>query len=326
MYQLLCNIDKYSNSTQFYLSNITIMLCNRIKHLSIGQRLYPIKNHVAAYCSNIQAIDMSYDVFETKNSDNNLSPLIIMHGLFGSKQNWRGVGRALASKMNRKVITVDARNHGNSPHTDDHGSKSMAADIVQLMHRLNFQKISVLGHSMGGRTMMYFALKYPEMVDKGIIADISPISIPGDISIMSKILLAMKNINIPSDVPMAAGRQLANAQLIKVVPSKETVDFVLLNLRRSDDGKYYWIHNVDALYNNMSGFTKYSETIGGLPPFKGPIMFICGKNSPYVDPNHWPQIQNIFPNSEIHWLDAGHLVHFDQAAKFIELTVNFLNK
>lgn len=80
------------------------MFCNRIKHLSIGQRLYPIKNHVAAYCSNIQAIDMSYDVFESKNPDINLSPLIIMHGLFGSKQNWRGVGRALASKMNRKVF------------------------------------------------------------------------------------------------------------------------------------------------------------------------------------------------------------------------------
>uniref|UniRef100_A0A1A9UUX9 sn-1-specific diacylglycerol lipase ABHD11 n=1 Tax=Glossina austeni TaxID=7395 RepID=A0A1A9UUX9_GLOAU len=302
------------------------MFCNRIKHLSIGQRLYPIKNHVAAYGSNIQTIDMSYDVFESKNADNNLSPLIIMHGLFGSKQNWRGVGRALASKMNRKVITVDARNHGNSPHADDHGSKSMAADIVQLMHRLNFRKVCVLGHSMGGRTMMYFALKYPDMVDKGIIADISPISIPGDISAMSKILLAMKNINIPQDLPMAAGRQLANAELIKAVPSKETVDFVLLNLRKADDGKYYWIHNVDALYNNMSAFTKYSDTIKGLPPFKGPIMFICGKNSPYVDPNHWPQIQNIFPNSEIHWLDAGHLVHFDQAAKFIELTVGFLQK
>uniref|UniRef100_A0A1B0FI27 sn-1-specific diacylglycerol lipase ABHD11 n=1 Tax=Glossina morsitans morsitans TaxID=37546 RepID=A0A1B0FI27_GLOMM len=302
------------------------MFCNRIKHLSIGQRLYPIKNHVAAYCSNIQAIDMSYDVFESKNPDNNLSPLIIMHGLFGSKQNWRGVGRALASKMNRKVITVDARNHGNSPHTDDHDSKCMAADIIQLMHRLNFRKVSVLGHSMGGRTMMYFALKYPEMVDKGIIADISPISIPGDISNMGKILLAMKNINIPQDVPMAAGRQLVNADLIKVVPSKETVDFVLLNLRKADDGKYYWIHNVDALYNNMSAFTKYGEIIKGLPPFKGPVMFICGKNSPYVNPNHWPQIQNIFPNSEIHWLDAGHLVHFQQAAKFIELTVGFLNK
>uniref|UniRef100_A0A1A9X041 sn-1-specific diacylglycerol lipase ABHD11 n=1 Tax=Glossina brevipalpis TaxID=37001 RepID=A0A1A9X041_9MUSC len=302
------------------------MFCNRIKNLAIVQRLYPIKNHVAAYCSGTQAIDMSYDVFEGKNLDPNLSPLVIMHGLFGSKQNWRGTGRALASKMNRKVITVDARNHGNSPHTDDHGSIGMAADIVQLMHRLKIQKISVLGHSMGGRTMMYFALKYPELVDKGIIADISPISIPGDISMMSKILMAMKNINLPQDVPIPVGRQLASEELNKVVPSKDTIDFVLLNLRKADDGKYYWIHNVNALYNNMEGFTKYGENIKGLAPFKGPIMFICGKNSPYVDPNDWPHIQKIFPNSEIHWLDAGHLVHFDQPAKFIELTIDFLNK
>ncbi|XP_065365224.1 sn-1-specific diacylglycerol lipase ABHD11 [Calliphora vicina] len=278
-----------------------------------------------AYSYDARPIEMACNIFENKNTDNTKPPLMIMHGLFGSKQNWRAVSRSLESKTNRKIITLDARNHGQSPHTDEHSSMHMAVDVIELMKQMGIPKASVMGHSMGGRTMMFLALKYPEYVSDGIIVDISPISVPRDFFQMEQIFLAMKDIQIPAELSMGDGRKFAEVEIKKVVSQKETVDFILLNLRKID-GKFSWAVNVNALHNNLSQFTNFMDQISGLGPYKGKMMFVCGNKSNFVDPKSWPQIQKIFPNSEIHWLDAGHLVHFDQPSKFIELLVKFLNK
>ncbi|TMW47323.1 hypothetical protein DOY81_007597 [Sarcophaga bullata] len=241
-------------------------------------------------------------------------PLMIMHGLFGSKQNWRN------------IIALDARNHGESPHSNEHSSLHMSLDIIQLMKDMGIEKSSVLGHSMGGRTMMFLALKYPEYVQDGIIVDISPISIPRDVLQMEKLFLALKGLNVPSTLSRADGRKFAEVELKKVLEEKETVDFILLNLKKTEDGSFSWSFNADALYNNLKNFSNFSAKIAGLEPYKGRMSFICGKKSNFVDPNSWPEIQKLFPNSEIHWLDAGHLVHFEQPSKFIDLITEFLNK
>ncbi|KAI8116000.1 hypothetical protein FF38_01109 [Lucilia cuprina] len=189
---------------------------------------------IRSYSHNALPVEMACNVFEGKHTDNSKAPLMIMHGLFGSKQNWRAVSRSLESKTNRKIIALDARNHGESPHTSEHSSRHMAIDIIELMKQMGIQKSSVMGHSMGGRSMMYLALKYPEYVENGIIVDISPISVPRDFFEMEQIFHAMKNLKIPSDLTIGDGRKLAELELKKVVSQKETVDFILLNLRKKD--------------------------------------------------------------------------------------------
>ncbi|KAM7350587.1 sn-1-specific diacylglycerol lipase ABHD11 [Cochliomyia hominivorax] len=289
------------------------------------RRFIPVINFTRVNSQDARSIKMAYSIYEGNNTDYTKSPLLIMHGLFGSKQNWRGVSRSLQTKTDRKIIALDARNHGESPHVSEHGSMYMALDVIKLMKQMKIPEASVMGHSMGGRTMMYLALKYPEYVRDGIIVDISPLSIPRDFFQMEQIFLAMKNLNIPTDLSMTDGRKFAELEIKKVVAQKETVDFILLNLRKIN-GKFTWAVNVDALHSNLKHFSNFMEEIGSLGPYKGRMMFVCGTKSNFVDPNSWPQIQKLFPNSELHWLDAGHLVHFDQPSKFVDLISQFLKK
>lgn len=275
----------------------------------------------AYFSSDINPVKMAVNVFESKTTDPNASPLMIMHGLFGSKQNWRGISKALESKTKRKIYNVDARNHGDSPHVDEHNSECMAADIAHLMQEEKLKKISVMGHSMGGRTMMYFALKYPELVEKAIIVDISPVSIPKNFGLMEDIFFAMKNMKVSPELPMAEGRAIVEQQMKEVVRDKETVDFILLNLKKLKSGEFVWGPNVAALHANFSHFRSQQFN---MPPFDGPVLFIAGSRSDFLDPADWPKIKELFPNAELEWLDAGHLVHFEQPAKFIELVCNFL--
>lgn len=109
-----------------------------------------------------ETVKLSYNSYETTNTKSESYPLVVMHGLFGSKQNWKSLCKAIQQKANpyRKVIAVDARNHGESPHTEHHSYEHMAEDIYELLKELNIPKATIMGHSMGGRAMMYFALKY----------------------------------------------------------------------------------------------------------------------------------------------------------------------
>lgn len=108
-----------------------------------------------------EAVNMSYATYESTTTLTS-SPLLIMHGLFGSKGNWNSLSKALQQKTQpqRKIIAVDARNHGESPHTDSHSYEDLAQDIHYFLHQMNIEKTCLLGHSMGGRAVMLFALKY----------------------------------------------------------------------------------------------------------------------------------------------------------------------
>ncbi|XP_049310676.1 protein ABHD11 isoform X1 [Bactrocera dorsalis] len=274
--------------------------------------------------SNITPIQMAYTLYGENNSSH--LPLIIMHGLFGSQRNWKTVARTLESKVDKMIFTVDARNHGDSPHTSEHSSAHMAADISELMKSKGITKACAMGHSMGGRTMMHLALKHPELVDRAIIIDISPIAVPRDFHQMDEIFKAMENVDIPAKYSLGQGRKIAEDQIKKAVGVQATVEFILMNLRKRNTGEFYWVPNIGTLHKNLRLFNDFQEHVKDLPPFRGPVMFICGNQSNFVDPNTWPDIQKMFPNSELHWLDAGHLVHFDQPEMFVNLVMDFLRR
>lgn len=149
-----------------------------------GQYLcYSTDSRDTSVFESIEPVSMSFNSYETTSTETTAPPIIIMHGnayaspvnkndlkslfqlvagLFGSKTNWRSISKALHAKSSptRKVFTVDARNHGESPHSPSHRYEDLAEDVAEFYRQHNISKAVVLGHSMGGRAMMTFALKY----------------------------------------------------------------------------------------------------------------------------------------------------------------------
>lgn len=126
-----------------------------------------VRFHIQADETELKAVHMAFKTYDCTSNDADAGfPLIIMHGLFGSKRNWNSLSKVLCQKTvpPRKIIAVDCRNHGNSPHTNEHSYPHLAEDIKVLVEKqLDIEKVALLGHSMGGRAMMYFALKYVRM-------------------------------------------------------------------------------------------------------------------------------------------------------------------
>ncbi|XP_017051853.1 protein ABHD11 [Drosophila ficusphila] len=279
-----------------------------------------------AYSSELpDPVELSFDLY-TGESAETRPPLVTYHGLFGSKQNWRGISKALVRKVPRKVYAMDARNHGESPHSNVHNSRAMSEDVRLFLEQHNYQQAACLGHSMGGRSMMYFARKYPELVERLIVVDISPISVPRSTGEMTEIFDAMVSLNLSPTLSMSEGRKIAREALLEATED-ETVDFIMLNLRKDpDSGVFSWACNARVLRDFLTRFDDYQSNLDELPPYTGPTTFICGTRSSYMRREQWPQIVDMFPNAEIHWLEAGHLVHFEQPQEFISLVSEFLNR
>ncbi|XP_055600402.1 protein ABHD11-like [Uranotaenia lowii] len=279
---------------------------------------------------NLVPVELSYNVYEKTKSDPQTPPLLILHGLFGSKSNWNSLSKAFNQKTKpvRKIYSIDARNHGESPHSDLHSYEHMIADLVALYRKLNIEKASVIGHSMGGRAMMLLALKHPELIENAIIVDISPT--PGlgtsntDIPLF---LRSMKLIKIPAEQTIHQARKTADLQLAKIIAEKPLRDFLITNLVKSDEsGEFRWRINLDSLERNFnSGVAKFPDVTG--MQFTGPTLFIAGGRSDYIKKSDVPIIKQLFPNSDIRYVEgAGHWVHSEKSAVFAEIVLSFLNK
>ncbi|GBP94080.1 hypothetical protein EVAR_98889_1 [Eumeta japonica] len=152
-----------------------------------------------------ETVDLAYASYETTASTNssNKPPLVILHGLLGSKNNWNSMSKAIHRTIGRKVISIDARNHGDSSHSSHH---SYMADVMNLLKKLELSKVSVLGHSMGGRTAMVLALLCPDLVSSLIVVDISPVKTSPQIYSMVNLFDAMSAVSIRSGIAMSKAR------------------------------------------------------------------------------------------------------------------------
>ncbi|KAG8236774.1 hypothetical protein J437_LFUL016888 [Ladona fulva] len=185
------------------------------------------------------------------------------------------------------IIAVDARNHGESPHSQDFSYSHLAEDVRLLMEKLNIQQSSLIGHSMGGRAMMLKALKYPHSVEKLIVVDISPVGISPSMGVMKNYFEAMKNVRIENNVTMSAARKTADEQLKTAVPAYECTCqdsmlrlFLTTNLIE-ENGNYRWRVNLDAISQNF--FSHMIEFPPAPPnPFEGPTLFIGGGKSDFL--------------------------------------------
>ena len=241
-------------------------------------------------------------------------PLIILHGLFGSLENWGAQTKTLADSYD--VIAVDLRNHGRSPHADDTCYSTLSQDLLELVEDLQLGQVLLMGHSMGGKVAMQFALNHPERVEKLVVVDIAPVEYPPR---HDEVIAGLNAIPLNS----LKSRTEADRILSSYVDDSATRAFLLKNLYRNAHKTFAWRMNLRAL---ASGYAD----IGAAPsitsqPYAGPVLFIKGGNSDYLLPEHQQPIQERFPNASFKIIaGAGHLPHVEKPAAFTRLIEQFL--
>ena len=240
--------------------------------------------------------------------------VILMHGMFGSLSNLGNLARDLIGQY--RVISVDLRNHGDSPHEDAMSIPLMADDIVELMDDLGLAQSHLVGHSLGGKLGMHVALHHPDRVSSLLVADIAPVNYPQSNNNVVETLSIL-------DTQTIASRRDADQAISALIADKVTRGFILKNLQRDNDGGFSLKLNVKSIVAN------YSNSLVDAPsgePFSGPTLFIKGETSAYIQEKHRPLIAQLFPASEVQMiLGAGHWLHAEKPEEFNHLVIEFLS-
>jgi Predicted hydrolases or acyltransferases (alpha/beta hydrolase superfamily) len=257
-------------------------------------------------------------------------PFVIVHGLYGSSDNWLTVGKKLASKY--KVFMIDQRNHGRSPNSEDHNYELMKNDLADFFDQRGIGKAILMGHSMGGKTAMSFAADYPEKIEKLIVVDIAPkdyflLNDDSQYYLHNNILRAMIEI----DFEKMESRKEVETFLNERIDSPTVVQFLLKSVTRNKTTEQFeWRLNVPVLYENLDEIIKGMNAHwfdDRLPIKNYPVLFIKGANSNYILPEDYPSIRRIFPEAEIAEIpNAGHWLHAEQPQLFMEVLTQFLKK
>lgn len=240
--------------------------------------------------------------------------LLVFHGLFGQLDNWNTHGRKFGEYFTTHLI--DLRNHGRSFHSEDSSIEAMANDISNYMEFHKIENAHLLGHSLGGRVVMEFAVNNPNKVNHLIVADMAPKAYPPHHNSIFKALLNV-------DFNLVNSRKDVEEILNQYIPEVGVKQFLLKNVYHAENDKYAFRFNLDALhkfYEEMVG----KDVANGV--FNGPTLFLKGANSDYILPEDEFVIKNRFPNSEIKSIpNSGHWVHAENPTDFIKEILLFLN-
>ena len=242
-------------------------------------------------------------------------PLIIMHGVFGSSDNWQTLGKVFAEHFT--VYLVDLRNHGKSPHSDEFDYDFMVQDIVEMMGDQGIRKAHILGHSMGGKVAMHLATQHPEVVDKLIVVDIAPKYYPPH---HQQIFDGFHAVDLAS----LENRKEADEQMAKVITNFGVRQFILKNLDRANDGAFQWKLNLKAIEQAIENV---GQGLENEVSFTGETLFIAGGKSDYILEEDYSLIYSYFPQAKIATVkDAGHWVHAEKPEALGEMVISFLKK
>lgn len=241
-------------------------------------------------------------------------PLIIIHGVFGSSDNWQTLGKTFSEKF--KVYLVDLRNHGNSPHSVEFDYDVMVKDVVELMSDEDIDQAHILGHSMGGKVAMHLAAQHPSSVDKLIVVDIAPKYYPPH---HKEIFEGFHSV----DLDNLENRKDADEQMAQVISNFGVRQFILKNLDRKKDGSFSWKLNVKAIENAIE---KIGAGMEKQVAFNGNTLFIAGSKSDYIQSEDHDLILKYFPHSAIMVVNgAGHWVHAEKPQELGEMVIEFLS-
>ena len=240
---------------------------------------------------------------------------IILHGLFGRGKNWHQIAKTLSTKVSEIFITIDLRNHGDSISSENLTYTLMAQDIFTFIKELNLNKVSIIGHSMGGKVAMMFTLMHKNLIENLIIVDIAPV----------KYLLNEKEIVdhlLEIDIENISSRKEAETKLDKKLKNKNLTLFLLQNLIKTD-ASYKWLINLKILKNSMNELRDFP--INNFIEFNRPILCIFGENSNYVTPENKSDFRKFFPKVIFHqFQNTGHWLHAEKPKEFVEKIVNYL--
>lgn len=239
-------------------------------------------------------------------------PLVILHGLFGSSDNWYSLSKQFAEHF--KVYVVDQRNHGQSPHTAAHDYVALTDDLNYFLDSHQIKNPIVIGHSMGGKTAMNFAVAHPDKLSKLIVVDIVPKSYPVH---HDKILDGLNAI----DLKELKSRGDADKILSRFVPESDVRQFLLKNLGRDSEQKFEWRINIPVLESHI-------EDMGASPQYDGrydgPTLFILGSKSNYFKSGDEVTIHKFFPTAKLKMMETGHWVQAEQPDTFLQNVLQFI--
>ncbi len=253
--------------------------------------------------------------------------LIIIHGLYGASDNWVTIAKSLQDNFH--IYLIDQRNHGQSPHSDDMDYQFMSNDLNEFMEHNGLDEAIIMGHSMGGKTAMHFALAYPQKVAKLFILDIAPKSY-GSYSNYAEItndhrtiIDALLRVNLKEH----ASRQSVDKELQVDIPNKMVRSFLLKNLGRDEDKNLFWKFNLkvlsEHLHDIMNGFSDINGKVSF--PDDKPVFLIRGENSPYVHEDDMQEVRTFFPSVQSANIpDAGHWLHAEQPEIFLKTVLYFM--
>jgi esterase len=212
------------------------------------------------------------------------------------------------------VYSIDQRNHGQSPHSDEFDYRVMVADLMEFITDHQINNPIIIGHSMGGKTAMNFALAHPDQLQKLIIVDIAPRAYNLEHYVIIDGLKAI-------DIGAISSRNEADAALTPFVPEPDVRQFLLKNLQRKPEGGFSWKINLPAIDKNLS---KIGFDLQYQGEFKKPTLFIRGGRSRYVRDEDMMRIKGVFPLATLETLDTGHWVQAEQPKPFVDLVMNWL--
>lgn len=242
-------------------------------------------------------------------------PLLILHGFLGMGDNWKTLGNKFAEDF--EVHLIDQRNHGRSFHSEDFDYELLVEDLLQYIEEHQLEKVNLLGHSMGGKTVMQFAVNYPERLGKLIVADISPRYYPPH---HQDILTALNAV----DFNIQKSRNEIEKVLENFIPEFGIRQFLMKNVMRSSKEGFAYRFNLESLTEN------YEEITVSLPPFtefEGATLFLSGENSGYIGVDDIALIDAHFSNNKIVTIkNGGHWLHADNPSDFYNETLLFLKE
>jgi len=309
---------------------LSIQGCKQLPSFLRPVRVISSSRNASDSLSSCETVRLAYDDFSA-NVTSSQPPLVMCHGMLGSRQNFASIAKALHRDTGRRVISVDARNHGDSPHSSSMTYHHMAADIGQLVADLGLDRVSLLGHSMGGRAVMLLALLKPELLDRLVVVDISPVNADFESDLdttfdMDYFFHCLKGVNIRQDLTLSEARKDADAQLSLRIKDAPRRAWLLMNLVEDDElGTNCWRVNLDAIHSafrsNISRFPHVEDAI-----FMKPTLFIGGALSDYIQVTDHDEIKEMFPTAEITYIpNCNHWVHAENPTKFISLCNKFLS-
>jgi pimeloyl-ACP methyl ester carboxylesterase len=246
----------------------------------------------------------------------NGKPLFILHGLFGSSDNWQTLAKSFGEWYT--VYLIDLRNHGRSPHSEEFNYQVMAEDIYGIITDEGIDKVSIIGHSLGGKVAMQVGILHPEKIDKMVVVDIGPKKYP----VTNQFVIDALDKFDPQTL---ATRKEVEALVAEGIEDMGTRQFILKNLYWDDNQKLQWRFDFQSIKKSIKNVGEPTPVLAQTIEF--PILFLKGERSDYIFPSDEKLIKSMFSNARLEVIaGAGHWVHADKPQEFFNAVTQFLRQ